>query len=266
MRLSCQRWGARSMSNKQKQPRKFAIGNWKMNGMRASLSQAAIIAQAARDLKNAETVLCLPSALLPLAVPFATHLGGQDCSPKLEGAFTGDQSAALLADIGANSVILGHSERRALHGETDALVAQKARAAWSVGLTAILCIGENADERGNGETLDVLTRQLEASVPEGATAANTIIAYEPVWAIGTGNAATLEDIEVAHLHIREYLKNRFAAGGRFTLLYGGSLKASNADEIFAVPNVDGGLVGGASLMADDFVPIMKALDAAKLAA
>ncbi|MBT4623376.1 MAG: triose-phosphate isomerase [Verrucomicrobia bacterium] len=248
------------MSDSKRQPKRYAIGNWKMNGDRASLSEVAIVAKAAKQLNRAEAMLCLPGPLIATASDFELSLGGQDCSPELAGAFTGDQSATLLADIGASAVIVGHSDRRTIHGETSKLVSAKASAAWAAGLQAIVCIGETAEEREAGKALNVLTEQLAASLSDGVTHQNTIVAYEPVWAIGTGLTASPYDIEMAHTHIRQYLRNRFAYGTRISLLYGGSLKGSNAAQIFSVPDVNGGLIGGASLRANDFVPIMQALD------
>ena len=189
-------------------------------------------------------------------------VGGQDCHPKPLGAHTGDISAAMLADAGASHVILGHSERRADHGEADALVRQKAEAAWAAGLVAVICVGETEAQRDAGTTLAVVGSQVAGSVPDGATAANTVIAYEPVWAIGTGRTPTLAEIAEVHGFLRAELTRRFgaeAAGMR--LLYGGSVKPSNAVEIFAVPHVDGALVGGASLKAADFGAIVAALSA-----
>ncbi|MEL7089038.1 MAG: triose-phosphate isomerase, partial [Planctomycetota bacterium] len=176
------------------------------------------------------------------------------------GAHTGDTSAQMLADAGATYVIVGHSERRADHGETDSDVAAKAQAAWAAGLTAIICIGETEAQYRAGETLDVIGDQLSGSVPEGATGANTVIAYEPVWAIGTGLVPETAEIGTVHSAIRAQLSDRFGAeGAEMSLLYGGSVKPGNAAEIFAVDNVDGALVGGASLKASDFGPIAAAL-------
>jgi triosephosphate isomerase len=190
-------------------------------------------------------------------------LGGQDCHPKPSGAHTGDISADMLADAGAAFVILGHSERRADHGETDALVRAKAEAAVAAGLVAIICVGETEAQRDAGETLAVIAGQLAGSVPAAASPQTTVIAYEPVWAIGTGRTPTLPEIAEVHADIRARLSTRFgAAASGFRLVYGGSVKPSNAAEIFALPNVDGALVGGASLKAADFGGIIAALDAA----
>jgi triosephosphate isomerase len=183
-------------------------------------------------------------------------IGGQDCHPKASGAHTGDISAEMLADAGANAVIVGHSERRADHGESDALVRQKAEAAWRAGLTAIVCIGETQSQRDAGQTLDICRGQLRGSLPDGARADNLVVAYEPVWAIGTGLTPTVEDVEQIHKFIRETLDRRFnAEGTRMRILYGGSVKPSNARELMGVVNVNGALVGGASLKAADFLAI-----------
>jgi triosephosphate isomerase len=191
------------------------------------------------------------------------QVGAQDCHPKASGAHTGDLSAPMLADAGASHVILGHSERRADHGETDALVRAKAEAAAAAGLVAIICVGETEAQRDAGETLAVTAGQLAGSVPEGSTPQTTVIAYEPVWAIGTGRTPTLPEIAQVHADIRARLTARFGvAASGFRLLYGGSVKPSNAAEIFALPDVDGALVGGASLKAADFGAIIAALDAA----
>ncbi len=246
--------------------RKLAAGNWKMNGSRASLTEVDRIVAAAVGL-GIDVLLCPP----------ATHLvwvrerigregirtGGQDCHPEHHGAHTGDISAAHLADVGATHVILGHSERRLDHGETDALVAAKVRAAWAADLTAVICVGETLAERRAGDTLEVIARQVEGSVPAGAAGHNTVIAYEPVWAIGTGLTPSEAEIAEVHAALRAQLHRRFPAEAEaIRLLYGGSVKPGNAAAIFAVPQVDGALVGGASLRADDFVPILAALDAA----
>jgi triosephosphate isomerase len=245
--------------------RKLAAGNWKMNGTSAALAEVRALL-AAHPAPGCEMLLCPPATLVAAmaaaAQGSALRVGGQDCHPKASGAHTGDISAAMLADAGATHVILGHSERRADHGETDALIAAKTRAAWEAGLTAVVCVGETEAQRDAGTTLSVVGAQLAGSLPEGATAANTVIAYEPVWAIGTGRTPTLDEIAEVHAHIRAELTRRFgaeAAGMR--LLYGGSVKPSNATEIFAVPHVDGALVGGASLKAADFGAIVVALSA-----
>jgi triosephosphate isomerase len=242
--------------------RKLAAGNWKMNGTTAALSELDALQDAASGA--AEVLLCPPATLIASAAAKAGDIaiGGQDCHSEASGAHTGDVSADMLKDAGASYVILGHSERRADHGETDALVAYKTKAAWAAGLTAIVCVGETLDERDTGKTLDVIGRQLAASLPDDITAGNTVIAYEPVWAIGTGKVPTTDQIAEVHNFMRATLIQRFgnetASGVR--LLYGGSVKASNATEIFAVADVDGALVGGASLTASDFAPIVAALN------
>jgi triosephosphate isomerase len=179
-------------------------------------------------------------------------LGGQDCHPQTKGAHTGDVAAEMLKDLGCSHVIVGHSERRTDHGEIDLVVSEKAKAAHRAGLVAIICIGETEAERDAGETLNVCSRQIAGSVPDDATAENTVIAYEPVWAIGTGRTPTNEDVAEVHGHIRAELSRKVANADDVRILYGGSVKGSNAGELMSIPNVDGALVGGASLKADDF--------------
>jgi triosephosphate isomerase len=246
--------------------RPLIAGNWKMNGLRHSMAEfEAMIAGAGSVIAKADLLVCPPATLLAI---FAEKTGGilpdqnvlalgaQDCHPKASGAHTGDISAEMLADAGASYVIVGHSERRADHGETDALVRHKAEAAWRGGLTAIVCIGETQAQRDAGQTLDICGGQLGGSLPDAATAANLVVAYEPVWAIGTGLTPTTEDVKQVHKFIRDILSARFREeGGRIRLLYGGSVKPSNAAELMAVPNVNGALVGGASLKAADFLAI-----------
>ncbi|WP_334193805.1 triose-phosphate isomerase [Pararhodobacter sp.] len=240
--------------------KKLAAGNWKMNGRTAQLTEAMALA-AAHPAPGVEVLLCPPATLLAAMaqalVGTAVAVGGQDCHAAEKGAHTGDIAAAMLADAGASHVILGHSERRADHGESSADVAAKVRAAWAAGLTAIVCLGETEAQRDAGETLAVIGDQLAGSLPEGATADNAVIAYEPVWAIGTGRTPTPEQIAEVHAFLRE---NAPDAGIR--LLYGGSVNPGNAAAIFALPNVDGALVGGASLKAADFSQIVTALEAA----
>lgn len=245
--------------------RRLAAGNWKMNGTAASLDEVKALLAAHPD-PSCDMLLCPPATLIAQMAWHARgsslKVGGQDCHAKASGAHTGDVSAAMLKDAGASHVILGHSERRADHGEDDALVRAKAEAAIGAGLIAIVCVGETEAERDAGKTLAVVGSQLQGSVPDGATAANTVIAYEPVWAIGTGRTPTNAQIGEVHDFLRAELTARFgndAAG--FRLLYGGSVKPSNAQEIFAIRNVDGALVGGASLKAADFGAIVAALDA-----
>ena len=243
--------------------RKLAAGNWKMNGNNASLSEVAALLKA-HPAPACEMLLCPPTTLLSRMADVATgtqlKLGGQDCHAEAAGAFTGDISAAMLADAGASHVILGHSERRAGHGETDALVLTKAEAAIAAGLIAIICVGETERQRDAGATLDVIGAQLLGSLPTNATSENTVIAYEPVWAIGTGRTPTLAEIADVHLFLRARLTGRLGADALdVRLLYGGSVKPSNAVEIFGLTNVDGALVGGASLKAADFGAIIAAL-------
>lgn len=241
--------------------RPLIAGNWKMNGLRASAAEFAQIAGAAGDLwRKADLLICPPAPLLYTfaAVALGSHIrvGAQDCHPDASGAHTGDLAAEMLADAGASAVIVGHSERRADHGESDALVRRKAQAAWRAGLTAIVCIGETRAQRDAGLTLDICGEQLAGSLPDGASAADLVVAYEPVWAIGTGLTPAVADIAQVHGFIRDVLMRRFnTEGGRIRVLYGGSVKPSNAEELLAVANVNGALVGGASLKAADFLAI-----------
>jgi triosephosphate isomerase len=241
--------------------RPLVAGNWKMNGLKASAVELdKIIAGGKALLGMTELMVCPPATLLLAFVGVARGsgiaIGGQDCRAEPAGAYTGDISADMLKDAGAAAVIVGHSERRALHRETDVDVKAKAEAAWRAGLTAIVCIGETQAEREMGRTLDVLGRQLDGSLPEGATGANLVIAYEPVWAIGTGLTPTAADVAQAHEFIRQRLAIRFGAVAEAVrILYGGSVKPSNAQELMGVANVDGALVGGASLKADEFLAI-----------
>lgn len=243
--------------------RPLVAGNWKMNGLSAALDELTRIANGLAEDVAADALVCVPDTLLSRAVQRAAgtrlSIGGENCHAKASGAHTGDVSAEMLADAGATHVIVGHSERRADHGESDGDVHAKAEAAWRAGLVAIICIGETREEREAGQTLDVLARQIAGSVPTSATAGNTIVAYEPVWAIGTGLTPTVADIAEAHAHIRKELAGVVGGeAGATRLLYGGSVKPSNAVEILAVANVDGALVGGASLKADDFLGIADA--------
>lgn len=243
---------------------KLAAGNWKMNGTTAALSELTQLRSI--DATGIDVTIATPATLIHRAVAVAggVQIAGQDCHANVSGAHTGDTSADMLADAGATAVILGHSERRADYGETDADVAAKTNAAWGAELTAIVCVGETLDERETGATLSVVATQLTGSVPNGASGETLVIAYEPVWAIGTGKVPTLEQIAEVHDFIRAELTNRFGAetADAIRLLYGGSVKPSNATEIFATSNVDGALVGGASLKADDFSGIISALAAA----
>ena len=241
------------------QRRKIAAGNWKMNGLGASLDEARALA-AAHPAPGVEILICPPATLLHRmheALPGgAVALGGQDCHAAGKGAHTGDISAPMLADAGARYVILGHSERRADHGETSVQVAAKARAAHRAGLVAVICLVESLAEREAGETLAVVGAQLAGSLPEGAGRDNIIIAYEPVWAIGTGHVPTSGQIAEVHGFLRANLPDP-----AISVLYGGSVTAANAATIFALADVDGALVGGASLKASDFSPIVRALEA-----
>lgn len=246
--------------------KKLAAGNWKMNGTAENLSEVSALLSS-HPSPVCEMLLCPPATLLArladLARGTALKVGGQDCHAKDKGAHTGDISAAMLVDAGATHVILGHSERRADHAETDAQVLAKAEAAIAAGLTAIVCIGETEAERDAGQTLDVVGRQLAGSVPASATASTLVVAYEPVWAIGTGRTPSTSEIAEVHAFLRARLVARIGdAGNGVRLLYGGSVKPSNAAEIFALPHVDGALVGGASLKAADFGAIVAALSAA----
>lgn len=245
--------------------RKLAAGNWKMNGTAASLAEVQALI-AAHPNPRSEVLLCPPATLVAAMVQAAggqIAVGGQDCHMMAAGAHTGDIAAPMLADAGASHVILGHSERRSDHAETSAMVRAKAEAARAAGLVAVICLGETEAQRDTGQTLEVIGTQLFASTPDGATGANTVIAYEPIWAIGTGRTPTLAQIAEVHDFIRSELQGRFGAeGGLMRILYGGSVKPSNAPEIFATSNVDGALVGGASLKAADFGAIIAALDKA----
>lgn len=233
-----------------------------MNGTRASLDQIKAMAEGVKSplSEKVETLICPPATLLYVATALCDDsplmIGAQDCHQNVSGAHTGDVSAEMIADCFGTHVIVGHSERRTDHAETDHLVRAKAEAAYGAELTAIICIGETADDRKAGQTLDILKRQLAGSVPDGATAENTVIAYEPVWAIGTGLTPTVDDVAEAHAFMRAELVKRFAGeGAKMRILYGGSVKPSNARELMAVANVDGALIGGASLKAADFLAI-----------
>jgi triosephosphate isomerase (TIM) len=244
--------------------RHLIAGNWKMNGLKSSWAEFDAMREGAAGVAGkADLLVCPPATLIAAfadkAVGSKLAVGAQDCHPKASGAHTGDLSAEMLADAGATAIIVGHSERRADHGETDAMVRQKAEAAWRAGLTAIVCIGETQAQRDAGQTLDVCGGQLAGSLPDGSTSANLVVAYEPVWAIGTGLTPTAKDVEQVHAFIRGALTERFKAeGGKVRILYGGSVKPSNAAELMAVANVNGALVGGASLKAADFLAIAAA--------
>ncbi|WP_085804127.1 triose-phosphate isomerase [Roseovarius albus] len=243
--------------------RKLAAGNWKMNGTSAALAELEYLALQ-HPAPTVDILICPPSTLLTQAAAQSGSIaiGAQDCHANTSGAHTGDISAEMISDSGATAVILGHSERREDHDETSEQVRAKARAAHAAGLTAIICLGESEAQRDAANTLDIIAGQLAISTPDTATASNTVIAYEPIWAIGTGRVPTIEQIIEVHDFIREKLIERFGAdiGDAIPLLYGGSVKPSNAAEIFTVANVDGALVGGASLKAEDFSPIISALE------
>jgi len=242
--------------------RPLIAGNWKMNGLKSSLGEfEAMLAGASNVAGKADLLVCPPATLIAGFAEKARGakmlaVGAQDCHPKASGANTGDLSAEMLADAGASSIIVGHSERRADHGETDILVRQKAEAVWRAGITAIVCVGETQHQRDHGQTLDICRGQLNVSLPDGARSDNLVVAYEPVWAIGTGLTPTTGDVEQIHRFIRDLLIARFyREGARMRILYGGSVKPSNAAELMAVANVNGALVGGASLKAGDFLAI-----------
>jgi triosephosphate isomerase len=245
--------------------RPLIAGNWKMNGLAASLDEARALADAlGAQSPTARVALCAPATLIERMASAlegtAVLVGGEDCHASASGAFTGDVSAEMLKDAGATLVILGHSERRAGYGETDAVVADKVLAALRAGLEPIVCVGETLDQRQAGQALDVVTAQVRGSLPQALAGQAFAVAYEPVWAIGTGLTPTLAEIEEIHVAIRGTLVELFGdAGARVPILYGGSVKPSNAREILAVTDVGGALVGGASLKAADFLPIVRAV-------
>lgn len=245
--------------------RKLAAGNWKMNGTEAALSELNALSTLHPN-PAIDVLICPPATLLHRAAQAledtSIAVGGQDCHAQATGAHTGDVSAEMLKDAGAEYVILGHSERRQDHGEHDEDVRAKARAAMDAGLTTIVCVGESLEQREAANTLDIIGGQMSGSIPDQSTGENLIVAYEPIWAIGTGKVPTLDQIGEVHDFIRARLERRFGEGvGRSVrLLYGGSVKPGNASEIFGVSNVDGALVGGASLKAADFSGIVQALE------
>jgi triosephosphate isomerase len=245
--------------------RPLVAGNWKMNGQTAALAELATVRDALPGLGKAapEVMICPPATLLAQLAwasrGSALALGGQDCHWAASGAHTGDISAEMLKDTGATAVIVGHSERRADHGELDRIVRAKAAAAHRAGLTAIVCVGETKGERLADLTLAVVARQLAASLPDTATEHDTVVAYEPIWAIGTGLTPEAKDVAELHAAIRKNLEQRFGLGGsRIRILYGGSVKPANAKELLSLPHVNGALVGGASLKASDFLAIIQA--------
>jgi triosephosphate isomerase len=241
--------------------RPLVAGNWKMNGLTTSLAELdRMIAAAPRLAPKVDLMVCPPATLMAAcaarAVGSALAIGGQDCHAEASGAFTGDISAEMLKDAGASAVIVGHSERRSLHHESDADVRAKALAARRAGLMAVVCVGESRDERVAGRTLDVVGAQIAGSLPDGTAAQTLVVAYEPVWAIGTGLTPTPADVAEVHGFIRGKLVERFGAAGEgMRILYGGSVKPSNAKELMGVADVDGALVGGASLKANEFLAI-----------
>lgn len=241
--------------------RRLIAGNWKMNGTTASIAEIDAIVSRLNDFSDlADCLICPPATLISAFSQRSgsrLKLGGQSCHSEMAGAFTGDVSAAMLKDAGASYVIVGHSERRAFHNETDATVAAQAAAALSAGLTPIICVGESLPQRKAGDALVVVEKQLNGSIPDFQSADHGfVVAYEPIWAIGTGEVATPPQIAEIHGHMRSLLRARFGEqGASVPLLYGGSMKPGNAADILNIPNVDGGLIGGASLKADDFMAI-----------
>ena len=244
--------------------RPLVAGNWKMNGLASSLKELDALRGALTAAPaSAEVLICPPFTLMAQAVQAAGSvfaIGGQDCDAKPAGAYTGDIAAEMLKDAGASYVIVGHSERRHYHGERDADVAAKAQAAWRAGLTAIICVGETEIQRVSGNAHYVCEKQIASSVPDEATPANTVIAYEPVWAVGTGKTPTAAEITRMHGHIRATLVRRLGPGAEtMRILYGGSVKSDNAVEILNLAEVNGALVGGASIKSDDFLRIIRAI-------
>jgi triosephosphate isomerase (TIM) len=254
------------MTEAARNPRPLVAGNWKMNGLSAQLEEAVRVRDAISTpaaAPPADVMICPPATLVRALAEAARGsrllVGAQDCHAEPSGARTGDISAEMLADAGAVAVIVGHSERRAAHGERDGTVRRKAEAAHRAGLSAIVCIGETAGERAAGLTLEVVLRQLQGSLPEGARAGNTAVAYEPVWAIGTGLTPSPSDVAGVHRAIRQALSARFGGeGSGMRILYGGSVNPANAHELLRIEEVNGALVGGASLKARDFLAIVAA--------
>jgi triosephosphate isomerase (TIM) len=238
--------------------RPLVAGNWKMNGLKSSIGEFEKIVAGARSLRNTDIMVCPPATLIEsfaaAARGSAVTIGGQDCHAQAEGAYTGEISAEMLRDAGARAVIVGHSERRQCHCETDEVVRAKVLAALRADLLAILCVGETRAERDSGRTHEVVDKQLDGSLPDGTK--NVVIAYEPIWAIGSGVTPTASDVGAIHGFIRELLAVKCGqAAAEIRILYGGSVKPSNAKELLVVDNVDGALVGGASLKADDFLAV-----------
>ncbi|WP_262695128.1 triose-phosphate isomerase [Kordiimonas aquimaris] len=245
-------------------PKSIVAGNWKMNGLSDSIAQLdALAGMLDKGVKaDCDVLICPPFTLLSafaMQTPTSVAIGAQDCHMNSSGAHTGDISAEMIKDTGASYVIIGHSERRADHGETNEIVSAKAKAAIHIGLKAIICVGETESQRDAGQTLSVVLSQVIDSIPSDASADDFIIAYEPVWAIGTGRTPTVQDVADVHAAIRKQLVDRFTEAGKgIAILYGGSVKPSNADELMSVENVNGALVGGASLKAEDFNGIIDA--------
>jgi len=244
--------------------RVLLAGNWKMNGLKAALGEIRALAGALADERpTGEVLICPPATLIGeaarVAAGSAVAIGAQDCHPQSAGAFTGDISAEMIRDAGATAVIVGHSERRQYHGESSRMVAEKARAARQASLYAIVCVGESESERAAGRAIEIVTRQLRESLPPELKASEAAVAYEPVWAIGTGRTPTTEDIADMHQAVRKALREHNGLDGAdMRILYGGSVKPDNAAGILATPNVDGALIGGASLKSADFLRIVRA--------
>ena len=245
-------------------PTPLIAGNWKMNGLKASVAELDTLKSGFGSVDpNVEILICPPATMVAGAAQAmagcAIQIGGQDCHGAVSGAHTGDISAEMLKDAGATYVIVGHSERRTDHGETSETVAAKAAAGQAAGLGVIVCVGETLEERDDGRTVDIVTGQLKGSIPESADPASLVIAYEPVWAIGTGRTPSEEDVALVHAQIRAALEVRFGeAGNMIRILYGGSVKPENAASLLAIDHVNGALVGGASLKASDFGQIISA--------
>jgi triosephosphate isomerase len=253
----------RPLGNRMTAPRRPLIaGNWKMNGLTSSVAELEKIVRASHALRErVDLMICPPATLLMpfIAIADGVAIGGQDCHSEPSGAFTGDISAEMLADLGASAVIVGHSERRSYHRETDDEVRRKVEAAWRAGLEAILCVGETREDRVAGRTIKIVGAQLQASLPDRARPDKLVIAYEPVWAIGSGLTPTPADVAEVHGFIRSQAAARLGAAGEgVRILYGGSVKPANAVELLAVPDVDGALIGGASLKAEEFLAIAAA--------
>lgn len=256
---------AKTSKAKPPKVRTIIIGNWKMNGLKGATKEVRALDKLVKKAGRlgADIMICPPATLISTLVGAArgtkVAIGAQDCHKAVSGAHTGDVAAEMIKDLGGKAVIVGHSERRTDHGETDADVRAKAEAAHRAGLTAIICVGETESERDDGKTLRVIGKQVKGSLPAGATARNTILAYEPVWAIGTGRTPTNAEVAEVHKFIRKKLEGLIGAdGAKVRILYGGSMKPGNAGELLAIPNVNGGLVGGASLKASDFFGIISA--------